>query len=365
MMHALQKHVGDVIVIHPKGMIALFLKLVELLLKVFATTLYKTTGKRFNVSMSVVLSMLYGFVYGALVKKSGVDVIFCAIASSRIAFLRTKLPVIFLSDTTFKLMIDYSTPFTNLIDISKRSGNIIVSRTLKKAKVIIYSSSWAANSAMNDYGVDKNKIHVIPFGANIDQEDIPTLAAILNKHKSDKCRLLFIGKDWIRKGGNIAYETLLELKKIGIPSRLTVVGCVPPADKYDDPDLVVIPYLDKRDPEQRKRFYKLYMDADFFIFPTRAECSPIVSCESCAFGLPILATDTGGVKFYVKDGINGYCLPYSARGREYARTIRNIFTNKDQYQSIVIGAYNEYTNRLNWDIWGISVNNVFTLMGIL
>jgi len=364
MMHALQTHVGDVIVIHPQGGIALFLKLVELLLKALSTTLYKTIGKRINVHMTITLSVLHGLVCSVLVKKSKADVIFCAMASSKVAFLRTNLPVVFLSDTTFKLMIDYYGPFTNLTNFSKRSGDVVLSRVLNRAAAIIYSSEWAINSAVNDYCVDKNKVYLVPFGANVDPKDIPTLDAIMSKRKSDKCRLLFIGKDWIRKGGDIAYETLLALKRAGVPARLTVIGYRPAPEKYNDPDLVVIPYLDKRDPEQRKQFSELCMDADFFIFPTRAECSPIATCESCAFGLPVLATDVGGVKSYIKDGINGYSFPYSAEGEEYAAVIKGVLADKNLYHSMVIGAYNEYTNRLNWDAWGISVKNVFTLSNL-
>jgi len=364
MIQALQKNVGDVVVIHPEGMSALILKLVELPLKVIDKVLYRTMGKRFDAPRSILLSLLYGFVYGIMLKKSDANVVFCAIAGPRIAFLKTKLPIIFLSDATFAAMIDYYPQFTHLLAISRWRGNFVTTRAINKASALIYSSDWAADSAIKYYHADRNIINVIPFGANLDENIIPDLNTILNKSRSDKCRLLFIGKNWIRKGGAIAYETLLQLKKSGIPSRLTVVGCVPPVE-CNDSDFVIVPYLDKKDPDQRKKFYDLYMDADFFIFPTRAECSPIVSCESSAFGLPVLATDTGGVKSYIKDGINGYCLPYSAKGREYAELIENLYRDTDKYRSMVISTYHEYQTRLNWDVWGISLKNVFVQMGFL
>lgn len=52
----------------------------------------------------------------------------------------------------------------------------------------MYSSEWAANSAIIDYDADESKVNVVPFGANIGE--IPTKKAILEKKKSN-CNLLF------------------------------------------------------------------------------------------------------------------------------------------------------------------------------
>jgi glycosyltransferase involved in cell wall biosynthesis len=93
------------------------------------------------------------------------------------------------------------------------------------------------------------------------------------------------------------------------------------------------------------------MNHDFFILPTRAECSAIVFSEASAFGLPIISTRTGGVPDYVQDGVNGYCLPPGSGGSEYADLIHNIF-HQEKKLSILRSTTREwYERELNWKRW--------------
>lgn len=39
--------------------------------------------------------------------------------------------------------------------------------SIANASKVVYSSEWAAKSAIEHYGVDEEKIHVVEFGANI------------------------------------------------------------------------------------------------------------------------------------------------------------------------------------------------------
>jgi hypothetical protein len=67
--------------------------------------------------------------------------------------------------------------------------------------------------------------------------------------------------DWERKGGPIAFETLLGLEELGIQAELTVCGSVPPLSCRHG-RMKVIPSLDKNDEWQRKELERLYMDAE-------------------------------------------------------------------------------------------------------
>lgn len=85
---------------------------------------------------------------------------------------------------------------------------------LNRASAVIYCSEWR-NSAIKDYGISREKVHVVPYGANIDSA--PTKEQIVDyvgkRSESNVCKLLFLGVDWQRKGGEIAYNTMLELNK--------------------------------------------------------------------------------------------------------------------------------------------------------
>jgi glycosyltransferase involved in cell wall biosynthesis len=124
----------------------------------------------------------------------------------------------------------------------------------------------------------------------------------------------------------------------------------------------VIPYLDKNDPVQYKELEQLYLSSDFLLLPTRNECFGLVFCEANAYGLPVITTHTGGVPEVVIDGQNGFTLPLSARGADYARKIARVYRDDAGYAELVKTSRNAFDDRLNWDAWGIRVNTLITEM---
>ena len=290
------------------------------------------------------------------------DVIVAPAGATEIAFLQTDIPIVFVEDSTYGLLFDYYPICSNLVRRSIYEMNVIQDLALKKASAVIYSSTWAARSAIEDYGADPKKIHVVPFGANIDEP--PSREVVLARKKSERCRLLFLGVDWIRKGGDIAFETLLKLEELGVQAELMVCGCTPPQGvTYER--MTVIPFLDKNDEKQRKELEQLLMAADFLLLPTRADCTPIVFCEASAFGLPVITTHTGGVPEIVREGENGFLLPYEARGDAYAEVIARVYHDDERYAELVRTSRAAFEARLNWDAWGIAVKHILAdLLGI-
>lgn len=289
------------------------------------------------------------------------DVIVAPASLTQVAFLELEkdIPVVVVEDGTFALLLNYYPQYTGLLVRSIRQMHAITKMGIGKARALVYSSTWAAQSAINDYHAAPQRVHVVPMGANFD--DPPDYETIRRKRKSAICKLLFVGVDWLRKGGEIAFETLLALHQMGVPAELVVCGCVPPA-RFTHPAMKVIPYLDKNDPVQYGKMAHLYLDASFLLLPTRNECFGIVFCEANAFGLPAITTQTGGVPEVVRNGENGFILPLEARGDAYARLIASIYSDDARYAQLVLSSRAAYDERLNWDVWGIAVDNIITTM---
>ena len=309
----------------------------------------------YDYSHSVLIARSYARQIQNRLSGKSIDVLIAQCASE-IAYLSTEIPIILTTDATFPLMCDYYPYFSNIFEWSKKESVEVERRALKNASRVIYPSEWAAKSAQRDYGLEESKINVINYGANIDR--VPDKKTVLNRsHNIDKCRLLFLGVEWERKGGGIAFETLLELDLMGIDAELTVVGCIPPA-RFKNPRVSVIPFLNKNNLPDRNKLDELLFHSDFLLLPTRAEALGIVYSEASAFGLPILTTNTGGISSVVIDGKNGFLFPLNAGGHEYAMCIANLHIDPKRYNELVVSSRDLFETKLNWDNWGKAVKEL-------
>jgi glycosyltransferase involved in cell wall biosynthesis len=290
------------------------------------------------------------------------DVIVAPDCVPQTAFLQTDIPILLPLDATFRLQRDYYSVYLHLLAFSAHQGEIAEQAAFQNASKLLFSSPWAALSAIEDYGIDPQKVHAIFWGANLDH--IPPREQVLTKKLSERCQLLFMGVDWRRKGGDIAYETLLKLEELGIEAELIVCGTTPPPG-FAHEHMTVIPYLDKNDERQAHEIEKLYAMADFLILPTRADCVPNVIGEANSFGVPVVTANTGGVVCAVRDGENGYVLPFEARGGAYAQVIAELYRDEPRYRQLARSSRAIFEKYLNWDMWGMTVKNILDEMLIV
>ena len=276
---------------------------------------------------------------------SDTDVIFSP-GTLPIAYLDVDIPRVFWTDATFASNVDFYPRFSRLHPRTLRNGHALERKAIETSSAAIYSSDWAASSAIRDYGADPTKVHVLPFGANLawtpEARDIDRL---LSLRVSRPCRLLFVGKEWERKGGPIALETAHVLNEAGIETELTVIG-TPFADS-SKPGVRSLGLVSKvADPGT---FRAAYEQAHFLIVPSRAEAAGVVYAEASAFGVPSIATDVGGVSTMVRDGINGRLFSLDAGPEAYAEFIASALPN---YEELARRAFADYRDRLDWNVNG-------------
>jgi hypothetical protein len=89
-------------------------------------------------------------------------------------------------------MVDFYPDFTNLCTETIRHGNEMEQSALSRCRLAIYSSEWAANSAIQHYNVNPTKVRVVPFGANIEcDRRIEDIARIASSKTFNVIKLLF------------------------------------------------------------------------------------------------------------------------------------------------------------------------------
>ncbi len=289
-----------------------------------------------------------------------VDCLFVSASSQMIAYLETDIPVIYMTDATFYQLQGYYPGFSNLPRYNVEQGVQLDRKAFQKASHCLLASEWNRDSAVKDYAINMEKITVAPCGANLDE--IPA-ADSLRLGSSGTCRLLFLGVDWERKGGDIALDTYHKLLKKGINAELHIIGCIPPVEIPQGKGITVIPFLDKNKPEDFRRLDNILRETDLLLLPTRAECAGVVFSEASAYGIPSITTDTGGVSTYVKSGINGLTLPLSAGAELYADSIASLIANKDVMTSLSRSSREFYEDYLSWEHWGSKFGEIVRSLG--
>ncbi len=276
-----------------------------------------------------------------------------------IAYLECNQPIVFWTDCTFSGLVDFYPEFTNLSKETLQDGDEMEKTALERCRLAIYSSEWAAQTAINNYQVESSKIKVVPFGANIEcNRNIDDIKTLVKSRPSNRCKLLFLGVDWQRKRGDIAFKVAKELNQIGLETELTVVGCRPITNEPFSSFIKDLGFISKSTSEGLSKIGKLLAESHFLILPSTADCSPIVFCEANAFGVPCLTTDVGGIPTVIKDNLNGKTFAKEASIIDYCTYISNLFSDYSEYEKLALSSFNEYQSRLNWTVAGRTVKNL-------
>lgn len=295
------------------------------------------------------------------VNGADIDVLF-ATSSIPMARLRSPFPKVFYTDCTFIDLLNHYPELADYPEAWTEEGHALEHAALQNCDMAIYTSDWAARSAIDHYGADPAKVKVVPFGSNF--ESHPSLEVVMDAVRSrsaQRCELLLIGVNWERKGGPLAWEVARDLNQAGIGTRLTVLGCTPPAE-MNAPFLRVMKFIGKDTPLGQKEIMRVMLDSHFLIVPSIAECFGIVYAEASAMGLPSLARDVGGVSSAVQDGRNGFLFPASAPASAYVERIRQLLDDPSAYEQLARSSHDEFSNRLNWDTTGAAL---YELLGQL
>ena len=276
-----------------------------------------------------------------------------------IAYLDCQQPIVIWNDTVYAGLIDFYADFSNICPESLQHMKILDRLALSNCSLVILASEWAAQTVIDHYQVEPSKVKVVPYGANLEcDRTLADVKTLIKSRPSNHCRLIFLGVDWFRKGGNIALEVVKALNKAGLSAELTVVG-VQPVSEQPLPNFVnAVGFIDKSHSQGLAKLNKLLAESHFLILPAQAECFGHVFCEANSFGVPCLATEVGGIPTVIRDGVNGKTFALGSDIAKYCDYIISLMSNYGEYEKLALSSFNEYQTRLNWSVAGNTVNRL-------
>lgn len=161
----------------------------------------------------------------------------------------------------------------------------------QRATGVFVFSNFLRSSMIKDFGVAPERVHTVYAGVNL-----TILPVDLQAVKEPT--ILFIGKDFERKGGPLLLRAFARVRAAMPNAKLIIAGAQP---EVNDPNIEVVGFIDKNTPDGEARLAALYRRAAVFTMPSHFEPFGIVYAEAMHFGLPCV-----GVRHYAMPEIIGH-----------------------------------------------------------
>lgn len=169
-------------------------------------------------------------------------------------------------------------------------------QTYAKLAGIFVMSSWLGDSFAQDFGVPRNKIHVVGAGINFDE--IPEEV----ERSTSAPVFLMVGKDLARKGGAVLFEAFRKVRKVVPDAELVLIG----PEIADPPDGVrCLGFLSKKNPADVSLLDQTYRAAGIYVLPSLYEPFGISLLEAMAYSLPCIVADHCAMPEIVRNGQTG------------------------------------------------------------
>lgn len=217
----------------------------------------------------------------------------------------------------------------------------------RRLKRVIAVSQGTARELREFYGVREEMIVVVPNGVDRSvfrpAHDAGVRRALRNTLglPADEFLALFVGGDWERKGvrdGITAVAGMADVRFVilGTGDR---DGMKAHAQQVGASRQVLF-----AGPTSAPQDY--YAACDAFLFPSRYEAFSLVTLEAAASGLPIIAHAINGTEELVRDGENGWLVPF---GPEALRTKVELLRDNGTARARMSAAAFESSSRYGWD----------------
>lgn len=229
-------------------------------------------------------------------------------------------------------------------DLEKRL--ILEKENLNTCTAIFCMGEWLRQDCVDRMGISSNIVYAVGGGINLNISKIRTI-------QKDSNKILFVGRDFYRKGGYLVYDAFCELKKVMPKAELYVAGpqtdpIVAPLDGYH--------YLGDCDHDTLSGYFN---QCDIFCMPSYFEAYGLVFIEALTYGLPCIGRRCYEMPYFIQEGETGL-LVEDDNEKELADKMYRLL-NDEYIKANVLAKREWYISQYSWDAVAERIYKVISL----
>ncbi len=211
------------------------------------------------------------------------------------------------------------------------------------------------------YGISPQRMTIVPCGVDLHHfqpQDRQQARASLGLNGQPT--LLFVGRPDPLKGGELLIQAAGLLQQ---PATVIMVG----GNLEGDPELERLRAIARAQGVEaaihfagaipQKDLPRFYSAADLMVVPSYYESFGLVAVEALACGTPVIASKVGGLQYVVRDGENGFLIPWRCAGL-FAETIDAVLGDDDLLARLRARARPSVT-RYSWRTVAAQIRQVY------
>lgn len=203
----------------------------------------------------------------------------------------------------------------------------------EKCTAIFCMGHWLRDFLVHS-GLSANKVIYCGGGTNVD-------FSLIKPQQKTGNKLLFVGKDFKRKGGFITYEAFKLLRNQGEDVELYVAG---PSENPIKNPVKGYHFVGQ---VKYDEVAELFNKCDVFCMPSYFEAYGLVFIEALTFGLPCIGRNSYEMPYFIDEGKTGLLLK-NDNPRELSGLMLKLLKDKT-YKEIVRQKHDFYISEYSWD----------------
>jgi len=179
-------------------------------------------------------------------------------------------------------------------------------RVYARASVIFAMSERLRRSFIEDFGIPPERVVTVHCGPSI---DVPEIADVQGIRAVQPPTILFVGRDFNRKGGALLLAAFDEVRRQMPDARLQMVGGRPSGRAAVPPGVEFLGFLSRDTEAGRVRLDRAYRGAHAFCVPTQYEPFGTSFVEAMMYGLPCVGPAAWAVPEIIDHARTGLLVP--------------------------------------------------------